>query len=95
MFWIQRPGQEHVDIIRFYNEVFIPSVKTLLVELGPAVTTTKANVVPEANNNNDGMLLLLKFNSNYRNLFVVSFATFILISPILFSLAISSMSRIT
>ncbi|KAK9912658.1 hypothetical protein M0R45_036510 [Rubus argutus] len=48
-----RPGQEHVDIIRFYNEVFIPSVKTLLVELGPAVTTTNANVVPEANNNND------------------------------------------
>ncbi|KAM5551544.1 retinoblastoma-related protein [Rosa sericea] len=48
-----RPGQEHVDIIRFYNEVFIPSVKTLLVELGPAVTTTRANVVPEANNNND------------------------------------------
>ncbi|KAM5551543.1 hypothetical protein ABKV19_026406 [Rosa sericea] len=48
-----RPGQEHVNIIRFYNKVFIPSVKTLLVELGPAVTTTRANVVPEANNNND------------------------------------------
>lgn len=76
MFWNQRPGQEHVDIIRFYNEVFIPSVKTLLVELGPAVTTTRANVVPEANNNNDGRLLL-KFMSNCRIVFVVSFATFI------------------
>ncbi|XP_068343478.1 retinoblastoma-related protein-like [Pyrus communis] len=49
-----RPAQEHVDIITFYNEIFIPSVKTLLVELGPAVTaTTRANVVPEVNNNND------------------------------------------
>jgi hypothetical protein len=25
---------EHVDIITFYNEVFVPSVKPLLVELG-------------------------------------------------------------
>ncbi|KAM1469210.1 hypothetical protein ACFX14_039903 [Malus domestica] len=49
-----RPAQEHVDIITFYNEIFIPSVKTLLVELGPAVTTTtRANMVPEVNNNND------------------------------------------
>lgn len=55
----QRPAQEHIDIITFYNEIFIPSVKSLLVELGPASTTaTRANVVPEANNNNDGMHLL-------------------------------------
>ncbi|PQQ10454.1 retinoblastoma-related protein [Prunus yedoensis var. nudiflora] len=49
-----RPAQEHVDVITFYNEIFIPSVKSLLVELGSAgPTTTRANVVPEANNNND------------------------------------------
>lgn len=53
----QRTGQEHVDIITFYNEIFIPSVKALLVELGPGGTTTKANRMPEASNNNDGTLL--------------------------------------
>ncbi|XP_078434477.1 retinoblastoma-related 1 [Wolffia australiana] len=31
-----RTGQDHVDIITFYNEVFIPCVKPLLVELGSA-----------------------------------------------------------
>ncbi|XP_054811120.1 retinoblastoma-related protein [Prosopis cineraria] len=51
-----RTGQEHVDIITFYNEIFIPSVKALLVELGPGGTTTKANRIPEANNNSDGHL---------------------------------------
>ncbi|XP_043724607.1 retinoblastoma-related protein isoform X2 [Telopea speciosissima] len=45
---------EHVDIITFYNEVFIPAVKPLLVELGPAGATPKANRVPEVNNNADG-----------------------------------------
>ncbi|XP_042501717.1 retinoblastoma-related protein [Macadamia integrifolia] len=45
---------EHVDIITFYNEVFIPAVKPLLVELGPAGATPEANRVPEVNNNNDG-----------------------------------------
>uniref|UniRef100_A0A453RNL1 Retinoblastoma-associated protein B-box domain-containing protein n=1 Tax=Aegilops tauschii subsp. strangulata TaxID=200361 RepID=A0A453RNL1_AEGTS len=29
-------GEDHVDIITFYNEVFIPTVKPLLVDLGPA-----------------------------------------------------------
>ncbi|KAF3434261.1 hypothetical protein FNV43_RR25364 [Rhamnella rubrinervis] len=48
-----RPGQEHVDIITFYNEVFIPTVKPLLVELGPAGTSAKTSRVPEVNNNND------------------------------------------
>ncbi|KAF0922096.1 hypothetical protein E2562_024668 [Oryza meyeriana var. granulata] len=28
----QKTGEEHVDIITFYNEVFIPTVKHLLVE---------------------------------------------------------------
>ncbi|KAG7974483.1 hypothetical protein I3843_06G051200 [Carya illinoinensis] len=48
----QRNG-EHVDIITFYNEIFIPAVKPLLVELGPAGTTTKTNRDPEVNNNTD------------------------------------------
>ncbi|XP_035542050.1 retinoblastoma-related protein-like isoform X2 [Juglans regia] len=48
-----RRNGEHVDIITFYNEIFIPAVKPLLVELGPAGTTTKTNRVPEVNNNTD------------------------------------------
>lgn len=60
----QRTGQEHVDIITFYNEIFIPSVKALLVELGPGGTTTKVSRMPEANSNGDGTFLshkLFKF----------------------------------
>ncbi|XWS08248.1 hypothetical protein CRYUN_Cryun41cG0063500 [Craigia yunnanensis] len=49
-----RTGQDHVDIITFYNEIFIPAVKPLLVELGPAGTTARTSRIPEANNNNDG-----------------------------------------
>lgn len=52
-----RTGQEHVDIISFYNEVFIPSVKPLLVELGPGGATVRSDQVPEANNKNDGHLV--------------------------------------
>lgn len=55
----QRTGQEHVDIITFYNEIFIPSVKSLLVELGPGGTTTQGNRMPDANNKNDGKILAL------------------------------------
>lgn len=58
MVWKQRPGHEHVDIITFYNEIFIPTIKPLLVELGPAGTSAKTSRVPEVNNNKDGMLLL-------------------------------------
>ena len=54
MIWKQRTGQDHVDIITFYNEIFIPAVKPLLVELGPAGTTALPSRIPEANNNNDG-----------------------------------------
>lgn len=50
-------GQDHVDIITFYNEVFIPAAKPLLVEVGSAGTTVKTNQVPEVNNNKDGILL--------------------------------------
>ncbi|WOL03887.1 retinoblastoma-related protein [Canna indica] len=42
-----KTGQEHVDIITFYNEVFIPSVKPLLVELGPAAVNNRSNKSPE------------------------------------------------
>ncbi|XP_009774792.1 retinoblastoma-related protein 1 isoform X3 [Nicotiana sylvestris] len=42
-----RTGADHVDIITFYNEMFIPSVKPLLVELAPAGNAEK-------NNHNDG-----------------------------------------
>ncbi|KAK1319258.1 Retinoblastoma-related protein [Acorus calamus] len=38
-----RTGQEHVDIITFYNEVFIPSVKPLLVEVDSGVSTLNNN----------------------------------------------------
>ncbi|KAL9298301.1 hypothetical protein ACSQ67_024197 [Phaseolus vulgaris] len=51
-----RTGQEHVDIITFYNEIFIPSVKPLLVELDPSGATTKSDRIPEVNNKNDGHL---------------------------------------
>lgn len=52
----QRSAQDHVDIITFYNDIFIPAVKPILVELGPAATNMKSNRVPEVNNNNDGIL---------------------------------------
>ncbi|XP_058744187.1 retinoblastoma-related protein 1-like [Vicia villosa] len=52
----QRTGQEHIDIISFYNEVFIPSVKPLLVEIGPGGSATRSDRIPEANNKNDGQL---------------------------------------
>ncbi|XP_015894766.1 retinoblastoma-related protein isoform X1 [Ziziphus jujuba] len=51
--WKQRPGPEHVDIITFYNEIFIPTIKPLLVELGPAVPSAKTSRVAEVNNNKD------------------------------------------
>ncbi|XP_035822617.1 retinoblastoma-related protein 3 isoform X3 [Zea mays] len=33
-----KTGEDHVDIITFYNEVFIPAVKPLLVEVGPGAS---------------------------------------------------------
>ncbi|KAJ8774008.1 hypothetical protein K2173_009439 [Erythroxylum novogranatense] len=47
-------GQDHVDIITFYNEIFIPAVKPLLVEIDSAGTNTKGNQVSESSNNKDG-----------------------------------------
>lgn len=46
-----------MDIISFYNEIFIPSVKPLLVEVGPAGANTRTNRASEVGNKNDGMLL--------------------------------------
>ncbi|KAL6557298.1 Retinoblastoma-related protein 1 [Orobanche minor] len=42
----------YTDIIVFYNEVFVPAAKPLLVEVGPAVIST----VSEVTNNKDGIL---------------------------------------
>ncbi|KAK8536004.1 hypothetical protein V6N12_012666 [Hibiscus sabdariffa] len=49
-----RSGQDNIDIIAFYNEIFIPSVKPLLGDLGAAGTTTRKSRVAEANNSNGG-----------------------------------------
>lgn len=49
---------DHVDIITFYNEFFIPAVKPLLVELAPAGIVKKSSQIPEAMNNNDKGLVL-------------------------------------
>lgn len=50
----QKMGQEHVDIITFYNEVFVPSVKPLLVEVGPDGISNKISKLTEERNNYDG-----------------------------------------
>ncbi|WCJ39170.1 Retinoblastoma-related protein [Euphorbia peplus] len=49
-----RTGQDHVDIITFYNEIFVPAAKSLLVEVGSAGTITKTTQVPEVINYKDG-----------------------------------------
>ncbi|KAL3500942.1 hypothetical protein ACH5RR_035391 [Cinchona calisaya] len=49
-----KTGQDHVDIITFYNEIFVPSVKPLLVELSPAGTVQKDNQAAEGSNNIEG-----------------------------------------
>ncbi|XP_072973608.1 retinoblastoma-related protein isoform X1 [Typha angustifolia] len=51
-----KTGEEHVDIITFYNEVFIPSVKPLLVELGPSGITNRSNKLTEDKNCADGQI---------------------------------------
>ncbi|XP_076892687.1 retinoblastoma-related protein-like [Bidens hawaiensis] len=49
-----KTGQNHVDIIMFYNEIFIPSVKPLLVELAPTGVAKTTNQVSETNNHDEG-----------------------------------------
>jgi retinoblastoma-like protein 1 len=41
LFSHQKIGADHLDIITFYNEVFIPTVKPLLVDLGPCASPNK------------------------------------------------------
>ena len=57
LYFKQRTGQDHVDIITFYNKVFIPSVKPLLVELGPAGSKLQNNQPPEDCSSADGTSL--------------------------------------
>lgn len=54
-----------MDIITFYNEVFIPAVKPLLVELTPMATSQKDNQVTEAGNNNVGMPFVTVFVDSF------------------------------
>lgn len=44
-----------MDIITFYNKIFIPSVKPLLVELGPSGVISKDKKTTEDKSNPDGM----------------------------------------
>ncbi|XP_031388847.1 retinoblastoma-related protein isoform X2 [Punica granatum] len=48
-----RTRHEHVDIITFYNETFVPSVKPLLADLGPVGADTKPNQAPDAGTANN------------------------------------------
>ncbi|KAG6429304.1 hypothetical protein SASPL_107353 [Salvia splendens] len=49
-----KTGPDHVDIITFYNEIFIPVVKPLLVELAPGGSEQGSSHASEAKNNIDG-----------------------------------------
>ncbi|XP_052205524.1 retinoblastoma-related protein isoform X2 [Diospyros lotus] len=49
-----KTGQEHVDIITFYNEIFIPAVKPILVDLASVGAAQKTNRNPETSNSADG-----------------------------------------
>nr|XP_043606150.1 retinoblastoma-related protein isoform X2 [Erigeron canadensis] len=48
-----KTAQDHVDIIVFYNEIFIPAVKPLLVDLAPATIAKATNQVSEAKNRDE------------------------------------------
>ncbi|KAL0905417.1 hypothetical protein M5K25_023837 [Dendrobium thyrsiflorum] len=47
-------GHEHIDIITFYNAVFIPSVKPLLVELGSSKVENSNSLAQDKCNNSIG-----------------------------------------
>lgn len=47
---------EYVDIITFYNEVFVPTVKPLLVEVGPHGITRKSNKLNDENQSSNGQI---------------------------------------
>nr|Q4JF75.1 RecName: Full=Retinoblastoma-related protein [Scutellaria baicalensis]BAE06273.1 retinoblastoma [Scutellaria baicalensis] len=50
-----KSGPDHVDIITFYNEIFVPAVKPLLVEIAPGGSAQSGSQVPEAKNNTNGV----------------------------------------
>ncbi|KAL8519914.1 hypothetical protein ACS0TY_010739 [Phlomoides rotata] len=49
-----KTGPDHVDIIAFYNEIFIPAIKPLLVELAPIGAAQSSSHAPEAKKNTNG-----------------------------------------
>ncbi|XP_073305518.1 retinoblastoma-related protein-like [Primulina huaijiensis] len=49
-----KSGPDHIDIITFYNEIFIPAVKPLLVEFASTGSAQSSSCAQEARNNNDG-----------------------------------------
>lgn len=49
-----KSGPDHVDIITFYNEMFIPSVKPLLVEFAPDASGQFSSQGSKAKSNMDG-----------------------------------------
>ncbi|PIM97827.1 Rb (Retinoblastoma tumor suppressor)-related protein [Handroanthus impetiginosus] len=49
-----KSGPDHVDIITFYNEIFVPAVKPLLVELAPGGSAQSSSHAPDAKYNIDG-----------------------------------------
>ncbi|KAG6477332.1 hypothetical protein ZIOFF_066585 [Zingiber officinale] len=51
-----KTGQEHVDIITFYNEVFVPSVKPLLVELGSTGVSSRSKKSTEEKISSDSQI---------------------------------------
>lgn len=57
----QVTGQDHVDIITFYNKIFIPAIKPLLVEVGLTGANISTSQVPEANNSNHGKPFIFFF----------------------------------
>jgi hypothetical protein len=48
----QKTGEEHIDIITFYNEVFIPAIKPLLAEV---VSGANPNKKDDGKGSVDGM----------------------------------------
>jgi hypothetical protein len=61
-------GEDHVDIITFYNEVFIPAVKPLLVEVGPGAS---ANKKEEEKGPVDGTYLYKEIKQQYPSVYSI------------------------
>ncbi|XP_020581305.1 retinoblastoma-related protein-like isoform X2 [Phalaenopsis equestris] len=63
-----KKGHEHIDIITFYNEVFIPSVKPLLVELGSSKVENSNSLAQDKSNNPIGHIPSSPRLANFPNL---------------------------